>query len=129
MTPRVPNDKASREQLDANLMRMRCSKLQEHPWDLRDEDVVREVLIGPTNEWDHALRAQPDKWTAELWREAYGFGKARSGIYTGVENFTEGRFSSKSDPKDGLTIEDCINPRARRILEYLVPIFYLERPT
>ena len=33
------------------------------------------------------------------------------------------------DPKDGYAVEDCQNARQRRILEFLVPIVQLDKPT
>ena len=45
------------------------------------------------------------------------------------EVLVEGKFSRKADPKDGLTVADCLDPRARRVLEFLVPILYPERPS
>ena len=67
VAPRVPDDEEIRKQLDADLMKMGCDGLREHSWDLRNEGVVREVLINSTNKWDYTLRVQPDKWTAEVW--------------------------------------------------------------
>jgi hypothetical protein len=39
-----------------------------------------------------------------------------------------GKFEHNVDPKDGYPIPDCINAREKRVLEFLVPIFYPEKP-
>ena len=33
------------------------------------------------------------------------------------------------NPKDGYAVVDCKEPRARRVLEFLVPLLYPEKPT
>ena len=33
------------------------------------------------------------------------------------------------NPKDGYVVVDCKEPRARRVLEFLVPLLYPEKPT
>jgi hypothetical protein len=37
-------------------------------------------------------------------------------------------FKELPSPKDGYTIEDCMDPRHRRVLAFLVPILYPEKP-
>ena len=91
--------------------------------------MARELKEGASNEWDHIIWAQPGRRTPEQWREAYNFKRSGSVIYFRTENFVGGRFSQKRDSKDVYIMEDCIDPRARRVLEYIVPIVYSERPT
>ena len=43
--------------------------------------------------------------------------------------FIDGKFSARVNPKDGFAVADCKEARARRILEFLVPLLYLEKPT
>ena len=43
--------------------------------------------------------------------------------------FTEGKFSARVNPKDGFAVADCKDGRARRVLEFLVPLLYPEKPT
>ena len=45
-----------------------------------------------------------------------------------TDRFIDGRFSSRVNPKDGYAIVDCKEPRARRVLEFLVPLLYPESP-
>ena len=46
-----------------------------------------------------------------------------------TDRFIDGRFSGRVNPKDGYAVVDCKEPRARRVLEFLVPLLYLEKPT
>ena len=41
----------------------------------------------------------------------------------------EGKFANPSHPKDGYSLLECTNLRARWVLEFLVPILYPEKPT
>ena len=55
-------------------------------------------------------------------RKTYGFGSDGDKICTRSEDFTQGKFNSPVHSKDGYLTADCKNPRARRVLEFLVPI-------
>ena len=41
----------------------------------------------------------------------------------------EGKFLHKADPKDGFPVKECRDARERRLLEFLVPIVHLDKPT
>ena len=43
--------------------------------------------------------------------------------------FIYGKFSTRINPRDGYAIFECKDVRARRVLESLIPILYLEMPT
>ena len=45
-----------------------------------------------------------------------------------VERYTEGKFANPRHPKDGYSLPECTDSRARWVLEFLVPILYLEKP-
>ena len=38
-------------------------------------------------------------------------------------------FSGRVNPKDGYAVADCKDPRVKRVLEFLVPLLYSEKPT
>ena len=46
-----------------------------------------------------------------------------------TNRFIDGMFSGKVNPKDRYAIADCRDPRVRRVLEFLVPLLYPEKPT
>ena len=45
-----------------------------------------------------------------------------------MDKFVDGKFSTLINPKDGHAVIDCIDPRKRKVLEFVVPILYLEKP-
>ena len=46
-----------------------------------------------------------------------------------TDKFVEGKFLHDIDPKDGFPVRECRNDRECRILEFLVPIVHLDKPT
>ena len=46
-----------------------------------------------------------------------------------TDRFIDGKFSARINPKDGFVVSKCKEARARRVLEFLVPLLYLEKPT
>lgn len=43
--------------------------------------------------------------------------------------FVAGKFWSLAHAKEGFAITDCVDERHGQILEFLIPIFYSEKPT
>ena len=46
-----------------------------------------------------------------------------------TDRFIDGMFSGRVNPKDGYAVVDCRDPRVKRVLEFLVPLLYPEKPT
>ena len=46
-----------------------------------------------------------------------------------TDRFIDGMFAGRVNPKDGYAVADCRDPRVRRVLEFLVPLLYPEKPT
>jgi hypothetical protein len=44
------------------------------------------------------------------------------------DEYVKDCFKELPSPKDGYAIEDCTDPRHRRVLAFLVPILYPEKP-
>ena len=55
--------------------------------------------------------------------------KRGQGHGTRTDRFIDGMFSGRVNPKDGYVVVDCKDPRAKRVLEFLVPLLYPEKPT
>ena len=66
---------------------------------------------------------------AELWAEVYNFPKEGRRWASRMDKFTNGKFSTPVNPKDGYVVADCKNPRERRVLEFVVLILYPEKQT
>jgi hypothetical protein len=128
IVPEVPRDEVERGELLEDLQVMGCSGLLEKPWDFKDDWIVRELLDGVSNEFDNSIRGQPIQWTEECWREVYHFSKGGGGLVGRKDEYVKDCFEDLPSPKDGYSIEDCKDPRHRRLLAFLVPIVYPEKP-
>ena len=88
-----------------------------------------ELLRDKDNRWYGIVRQAPERWTTKEWRKVYGFAKEGQGMALRTDRFIDGRFSGRVNPKDGYVVVDCKEPRARRVLEFMVPLLYPEKPT
>ena len=42
---------------------------------------------------------------------------------------TDGKFCTSINPKDGYIVANCVDPRERKVLEFVMPILYPEKPS
>ena len=97
----------ARRELEEDLERIGCAGLLNKPWNIKDEGLVRELVEGARNQFDHTVRGKPEKWTALVWREAYGFKPEGYGWASRTDKYIIGQFSKSVNPKDGYAISDC----------------------
>ena len=45
-----------------------------------------------------------------------------------TKTWMDGKFKTSINPKHGHAVSDCIDPREKRILEFVIPILYPEKP-
>jgi hypothetical protein len=128
VVPEVPRNETERGELLEDLQTMGCSGLLEKSWDFKDDRIVRELLDGVSNEFEHSIRATPVRWKEECWREVYNFNKGGGGLAGRKDEYVKDCFRALPSPKDGYAIEDCIDARHKRIHAFLVPILYPEKP-
>ena len=88
-----------------------------------------DLLGNKDNRWHGTVRHAPEKWTAKEWRKVYSFGRGGEGMAFRTDRFIDGMFSGRVNPKDGYVVVDCKEPRARKVLEFLVALLYPEKPT
>ena len=129
VVPGLPKNAKDRELLEEDLRRIGCHGLLGKPWGLRMEEMVTEIIGEKDNRWDGTVRQAPEKWTAKEWRKVYSFERGGEGMASRTNRFIDGMFSGKVNPKDGYAVADCRDPRVRRLLEFLVPLLYPEKPT
>ena len=67
--------------------------------------------------------------TSELWTEVYNFSEGGASLANWMDTYVDGKFAHQVDPKDGYSIRDCRSVRHCRLLEYIVPIIHLDKPT
>jgi hypothetical protein len=128
VVPEVPRNETERGELLEDLQTMGCSGFLEKPWGFKDDRIVRELLDGVSNEFDDSIRAAPIRWTEECWREVYHFSTTGGGWAGRKDEYVKDCFKDLPSPKDGYAIEDCTDPRHRRMLAFLVPNVYPEKP-
>ena len=130
VTPSIPENPIQLEELRQDLVQMRCVGLLERPWMLKREELVREMVQPERpNIFDGTIRDRLQLWTADLWCDTYNFPSGGSGLSNCMEGHHEGCFMHQVDPKDGYSVGDCRNDRQRWLLEFLVPIVHLDKPT
>ena len=129
VAPGMPKRMKDRELLEEDPQRIGCHGFIGKPWGLRMEDMVAELLGDKDNRWDRTVRQAPEKWTVMEWRKVYSFGRGGEGMASRTDRFIDGMFSGRVNPKDGYAVADCKDPRVKRVLEFLVPLLYPEKPT
>ena len=129
VVPAIPKEPEERAFLEEDLTRIGCIGLLNKPWMVKEEKMVRELIVGAPNQYKGIVRARPETWDAGRWREAYGFNIGGEGFASRSGKFIGGKFRNAANPKDGFAIADCEDSRAKRVLEFLIPILYLDKPT
>ena len=46
-----------------------------------------------------------------------------------TDKLTDGKFHTSINPKDGYAVVNCVDPRKRRVLEFVISILYAEKPS
>ena len=121
--------------LKEDLQSLGCAGLMERPWNLKNEEfiqqfvLIREGKLERNNMFDTTIRDRPEEWTTGVWREVYDFQPGGSGLANRTDLYIEGKFRNDADPKDGFPVRDCMDPRERRLLEFIVPIVHPVKPT
>ena len=129
VVPSIPKSTRDRELLEEDLRRIGCHRFMGKPWALRIEDLVVELLGEKGNRWHGTVCQAPEKWSAKEWWKVYGFAREDEGMASWTDRFIDGKFSGRINPKDEYAVVDCKEPRARKVLEFLVPLLSLEKPT
>ena len=113
----------------AYLTTIGCIGLLSKPWAVKDERMVRELTKGAPNQYEGTVRARPETRGAERWREAYGFSIGGEGFASRIDKFIGGKFRNATNPPSSMPSPNCEDSRAKRVLEFLIPILYPKKPT
>ena len=116
VVPAKPKEPGEKAHLEEDLTRIGYIGLLSKPWSVKDEKMVRELTTGSPNQYEGTIRARPETWDAEKWREAYGFSVGEEGFASRTDKFISGKFRNAANPKDGFAIADCEDSRAKRVL-------------
>lgn len=90
---------------------------------------MTQELGGVPNQYELTVRGRPVAWTKDTWAEVYSFQKGGSNLASRTDKFLAGKFVRPTNPKEGFALINCQNERDRRVLEFLIPIMYPEKPT
>ena len=104
LVPVLPKTPTARRELEEDLERIGCAGLLNKPWNVEDEGLVRELVEGAPNQFDHTVRCSPEKWTALVWEEAYGFKLKGYGWASRPDKYIVDQFSKSVNPKDEYVI-------------------------
>ena len=129
LVPVIPKTPTAKHELEEDLTRIGCANLLNKLWNIKDEGMVKELVEGAPNQFNHTVRCKPEKWTALVWRETYGFKSKGYGWALQTDKYIVGQFNKSVNPKDGYAVSDYDDFRAKQVLEFLIPILYLEKPT
>ena len=91
--------------------------------------MIWERKAEQSNIFDGTMLDRSEEWTTGVWREVYDFLPGGGGMANRTDQYVEGKFLHDVDPKDGFPVSECRDARERRVLEFLVPIVHLEKPT
>ena len=125
----TPGNAKERELLEEDLCCIRCHELMGKPWGLQMEEIVAELLSNKDNRWHGTVQQAPEKWTVKEWQKVYGFSTKDKGMASRMDRFIDGKFSAQVNPTYGFVVSECKEVSARRVLEFLVPLLYPEKPT
>ena len=88
-----------------------------------------ELMREKDNRWHGTVRQASKKSTSMEWQKVYRIPRQGEGMASRTDCFIDGKFFTCVNPKDGYVVSKCKDARARRVLEFLVPILYPEKPT
>ena len=127
--PIVAKDNKEKELLVEDLTKMGCEGLLLEPWVLKNEAMVQEFQHERSNEWEGTIHRDLEHWTVDSWMEVYNFRKECRRMAGRTDKLTEGKFKTSINLKDRYAVGDCVDSRERRVLEFVVPIMYPEKPS
>ena len=99
------------------------------PWNLRNEDVLREFLFDRGNQWFRTIRHDLERWIAEVWADVYMFMSRKGQGWAGrKDTFFAWKFRVEHGLNAGFYSVDSRNPRERRVIEFIIMILNPEKP-
>jgi hypothetical protein len=73
--PVIPTDETARKKLEEDLQRMGCRGLITRPWNLRNDEIILELVEGAPNQYELTVRGRKVAWTEDVWAHVYSFRK------------------------------------------------------
>jgi hypothetical protein len=95
LVPAIPTDDEELRELGEDLRKMGCEGLLGQPWNVQEDNVLREFKFAQgnqTNQWIGTKRRDPENWTPDTWARVYGF---QRGVGEGWAGRKDGLFAGK----------------------------------
>lgn len=129
VNPVIPKDSETKKLLEEDLATMKLGNLLSLPWNTQSQQMVQELMDrGESTEFKGTVRGRADRWTEK--DVGLAFQVPNNGLKMlarGDDRITR-YFAGTIDPKEGWTIEQCVDKQLKRVLYFLIPIFRPEKP-
>ena len=129
VVPGVLSSAREQELLEEDLRCIGYHELLEKPWNVQWKEMMVELMGEKDNQWEGTIRHASERWTVTKWQKVYGFPRQGEGMALRTDRFIDGKFSTCVNPKHGFAVVECKDVRARRVLEFLVPLLYPGKPS
>jgi hypothetical protein len=73
LVPAIPTDDGELRELGEDLRRMGCEGLLGQPWNVQEDNVLREFKFARGNQWEGTKRRDLENWIPDTWARVYGF--------------------------------------------------------
>ena len=108
---------------------MGCEGRLGRPWNVQSDDVLREFKFERGNQWERTNWRDSEHWIPDTWAKVYVFERGIGEGWAGrKDGLFAGKFKGEVEPKEGLHPANCLNPRERRMLAFIVPIWNPKNP-
>src|SRR5450759_4681000 len=103
--------------------------LLELPWSVQSEAMCREFMGAPVpSEFAKTRRGVIQGWDDLDISRAFGVPRTGTSWLSRGDDRVRGCFAGKIDDKEGWSMDQCTDPRLRRLFYFLIPILHLEKP-
>ena len=82
---------------------MGCPLLLDKAWGWSESLTAREILVKNSNN-QGTIRGEPEQWTAQVWRDTYGF-RAGDVSTPEVREFVYDYIKTAEDPREGWSMD------------------------
>ena len=128
VAPAISKNDEKKKMLMEDLTKMSCTGLLLEPQALTSKAMVQDFQGKHSNIQEGTIQRDPEHQTTDSWAEVYNFRKEGRKRARRIEKWVDGNFETTINPKDGHAVSDCIDPKERRVLDFVIPILYLEKP-
>ena len=88
----IPTDDEQLRDLGEDLRIISCQGLLAQPWNVQEDNILREFKFKRGNQWIGTKTRDSDNWTPDTWARVYGF---KRGVGEGWAGRKDGLFAGK----------------------------------